>query len=427
MKKFHLLKLFTLAFAVFTISVGCVHDDDYALPPIECNDFTDTKTISDIKALYTGSTTEITEDYVLEGYVVSSDETGNIYKTLYIQDAPENPTSALTVSVDASDMYTKFPVGSKIFIKVKGLYLGAYGGVIQLGGMTVDENGAAEFGRISSTNFENKFFKGCENYEIKPVELSLSEVNDDLIGALVQLKDVEFVDGVLGTTFASYQTTVNKNIEDCTGRTILLRNSGYSTFYNVPLPEGKGPMTAILSKYNSDYQLYIRGVEDTAGMTGKRCHIFKDSFDNFSNWSIVNVVGPNQYWKISSQGASSNYAIMNGFSGSAIANEDWIVSKEIDLSDYSNVTLSFRTDVRYNGNALQVFLTDNYTGDVATTTWDTVDATIDTNTGAWGFVSSGDVNLDAYAGKKVRLAFKYTSDTSNAATWEVDDVVFTGN
>jgi len=194
MKKIHLLKLFTLAFAVFAISVGCVHDDDYALPPIECNDFTDTKTISDIKALYTGSTTEITEDYVLEGYVVSSDETGNIYKTLYIQDAPENPTSALTVSVDASDMYTKFPVGSKIFIKVKGLYLGAYGGVIQLGGMTVDENGAAEFGRISSTNFENKFFKGCENYEIKPVELSLSEVNDDLIGALVQLKDVEFVD-----------------------------------------------------------------------------------------------------------------------------------------------------------------------------------------------------------------------------------------
>lgn len=40
----------------------------------------------------------------------------------------------------------------------------------------------------------------------------------------------------------------------------------------------------------------------------------------------------------------------------------------------------------------------------------------------WDFVASGDVDLNKYAGKKVQLAFKYTSSSEIAATWEVKNV-----
>ena len=45
--------------------------------------------------------TTITTDAVIEGYVSSSDQSGNIYKTIYIQDDPTNPTQGFVLSVDA--------------------------------------------------------------------------------------------------------------------------------------------------------------------------------------------------------------------------------------------------------------------------------------------------------------------------------------
>ncbi|MGC4129047.1 MAG: DUF5689 domain-containing protein [Bergeyella sp.] len=432
MKTVKFLKTIVFAIALLAVNTACVHDDDYSNPPVECNDFQNTVTIADIKALYSGSTVQITEDLVLEGYVVSSDETGNIYKTIYIQDAPENPTQGLTVSVDATDTYTKFPVGSKIFIKVKNLYLGSYGGVIQLGDVSKDENGAETFGRIAEAKYNQIFFKGCGSpSEITPKVVTITELSslDDLVGALIQIDGVEFVDGVLGTTYATSGSTVNKNLEDCSGNTILLRNSGYSTFFNELLPEGKGPIVAIYSKYSSDKQLYIRDTNDTAGMTGKRCFVFNDSFANLSKWTAVNVAGA-QVWGVSNAGGTNYYAVMNGYANSTNnANEDWLVSNEMDLSGYTSVTLTFKSDVRYSGTALKLYITDNYTGDPNTTTWTdlTSAATWDTNSSAWGLASSGDVSLNAFVGKKIKLAFKYVSTTSASNTWEVDDVIVKGS
>ena len=44
----------------------------------------------------------------------------------------------------------------------------------------------------------------------------------------------------------------------------------------------------------------------------------------------------------------------------------------------------------------------------------------------WNFLASGDVILDAYIGKTVKIAFVYTSTTSGAATWEIKNFVVDG-
>ena len=43
----------------------------------------------------------------------------------------------------------------------------------------------------------------------------------------------------------------------------------------------------------------------------------------------------------------------------------------------------------------------------------------------WTFVSSGDIDLSAYAGKTIHLHFRYTSDENFAATWEIKNVKVT--
>jgi hypothetical protein len=45
--------------------------------------------------------------------------------------------------------------------------------------------------------------------------------------------------------------------------------------------------------------------------------------------------------------------------------------------------------------------------------------------GAWTFANSGDIDLSAYAGKKIQVAFKYVSTSSQADTWEIKNLVVT--
>lgn len=674
MKTINLIKTLLFACLFLAFNTGCVHDDEYGTPPIECTDFSNTVKIADIKALYSGSTVQITQDLVLEGYVSSSDETGNIYKTLYIQDAPENPTQGLTISINATDMYAKFPVGAKIFIKVKDLYLGAYGGVVQLGDLEIDANGVPAFGRISESNFLQRFFKSCAEPEtMVPLQVPIGGFNDNLIGALIEIPNAQFVAGVLCSTYALDQVTVNKNVQDCAGGTVLVRNSGYSTFWNMTLPAGNGPLRAILSKYNADYQLYLRDAEDASQLTGTRCgqpagtpppscdppadngsiqdiknklsgnlteittdlnvtatvtandntgnlykmvyiedetggirlrlnrtnlyldpkfkigekitvatkgmyvgnvngeihlgglyqgaignleddqiniHVFDnktnaplsptvinvanapaldahvgklvkfdnvqfaessteqpyatttdtnrtfedcsgntmvvrtssfatfknqttptgkgsltgilsvyngtyqiwlrtpaevvmegvrcdgsapattmffDGFSNLNNWTAVSVSGA-QVWNTANFGNPAPCAVMNGFSGGNQANEDWLVSKEFTLTGFNNYNVNFETDGRYNGDPLKVYVTDNYTGNVTTTTWTELPATLDTVLTSFGqWTGSGNINLNAYKGKNVRIAFKYVSTTAGATTWEVDNFKLKGS
>ena len=56
--------------------------------PYQFADMEPTMTLADFKALYTGSPTEITDaSIVLEGKIISSDRSGNVYRTLYIEDS----------------------------------------------------------------------------------------------------------------------------------------------------------------------------------------------------------------------------------------------------------------------------------------------------------------------------------------------------
>ncbi|SNR38556.1 Lamin Tail Domain [Lutibacter agarilyticus] len=260
---------------LFCLFSACVKDQDFSTPTIECSEpeIRVTNTIQQVKEMYRfGGATVIETDVVIEGYVVSNDEAGNIYKTLSIQDKPENPTAAIKISIDKTDLYTKYNLGRKIYVKLKGLAVGYSYGSFQIG----KANGK-ELVRIPLTEVNNYIARSCEVVEIVPKKVKISELNEDFLEMFIQLENVQFATNELGQSYGNLDnsSTVERVLEsfnnDCNLlNNIKLRNSGFADFKNELLPEGKGTINAILSNYYDDFQLYIRSVDDV-NLTEDRC------------------------------------------------------------------------------------------------------------------------------------------------------------
>ena len=279
-KYFSIIRIFILSLTVFLTS--CVQDDEYSTPDLQgkCQTLTPTKTIAEVKTAYASNTATITDDIIIEGYVSSSDESGNVYKTIYLQDAPENPTQGLVVSVDAVSTYTSYPQGSKVYIKLKGLAFGKYGSVLQVGYNNLDPvTNTTTFGRIPEKLVANHLVRSCASkVKMVPKVITLASLTntstvDPLIGALVQINNAEFPINLLCNIYAPNGTTVNRQIVDPTMTTPInsrvVRNSGYASFAADQLPSGNGTFVGILSKFNSDYQFFINRVSDL-NMKGAR-------------------------------------------------------------------------------------------------------------------------------------------------------------
>lgn len=267
MNKNTLIKYIAAFVLIISTFSGCVKDQDFSTPNVDCTEpnLTVTNTLAQVKDMYTfGSYTVIDTDIVIEGYVVSSDKSGNIYKSISIQDKPENPTSAIKISIDETNLYAKYNVGRKIYVKLKGLAVGYSFGSIQIG-----KAAGGDLGRISSYEINDYIIRSCEEAIVIPKKVAVSELDKSMLEMLVKIENVQFKTSNLGQAYANVDNTetvnrvlenfdVNCNLVD----EVIVRNSGYSKFKNELLPEGKGSVVAIFSNYYDDYQLYLRDTDD---------------------------------------------------------------------------------------------------------------------------------------------------------------------
>ncbi|WP_283636355.1 DUF5689 domain-containing protein [Aquaticitalea lipolytica] len=435
MKTNRILSLMSILF-LGLIVVSCVQDDDYNIPTLEIVEpnITANTTISIVKSMYAGTLVDFTEasnggELIIEGYVVSNDEAGNFYKVLVLQDAPENPTAAIQLDIDVTALYSKYKPGRKVYVKLNGLGMTNLNGVLHIG--SIEGNSV---GRISATNYEDYIIRSSEITTLVPKLITPSQYNDNMINMLVQLDNMQLSGSEVGQPYANADDTftVNRKLKNCDDNSeTILRNSGFASFKNELFPTGKGSIVAIFSKYNSDYQLFIRDTEDV-DFEGNRCDpLFEDSFSDgtLNKWDPYSVTGA-QVWYYNTFGNPADSATMSGFSSGNQTNEDWLISKPIDMTGVTSATLTFQTVKRYAGNDIQVFMSTNYTGGNPNTngTWTQLSAALDTNINSWSsWTNSGDVDVSAAAGGTLYIAFKYTSTTSASSTWEVDNVEVISN
>ncbi|GGE86277.1 hypothetical protein SAMN05443634_107282 [Chishuiella changwenlii] len=250
------------------ITQSCVQDDDYATPPIECADklvanITLPELLTKINSnqIQLDSNGAVAEDLVFDAYVISSDETGNFYKTISMQDKVKAPTAGIQIEIDGTNLYTEYAVGSRVQVNLKGLVVARDRGIMKIG--SVDPTYAV--GRIPSANMKKYLVRTCDPIQtIEPkVVANLTEaLKAENLNLLVTINNVQFQDPEGDKTYGVAATTVNRLLIDKSGKTVDLRNSGYAKWYNDALPTTSGAITVVVSIYNSTYQLYIRDTND---------------------------------------------------------------------------------------------------------------------------------------------------------------------
>ena len=150
--------------------------------------------------------------------------------------------------------------------------------------------------------------------------------------------------------------------------------------------------------------------------------VFAESFaEDLGDFTMENTLLPEGLTYVWS------YAAGYGAKASAYANktnfdsEAWLISPVIDLGKFTAPTLSFEQATN--------FFADVETAKKEATVWarevgeDWVQLSpAYPESMSWTFVSSGDIDLSAFAGTEMQIAFCYKSTAAKAGTWEVKNV-----
>ena len=110
----------------------------------------------------------------------------------------------------------------------------------------------------------------------------------------------------------------------------------------------------------------------------------------------------------------------------------WAVSPEVDLTGSSSATLTFEHATGFNKTAsaedlFTVCVSTDYDGIPANATWQTLTPDFpDLPTSNFTkFISSGELDLSAYAGQKITLAFRYQANEAQCYAWEIKNLELT--
>ena len=69
-------------------------------------------TIADLKKMYNGKPVKVNKRCVIKGQVTTSDQVGNLYKSLYIQDE----TAGIEVKIGKNGLYNEYKLGQWIYV-----------------------------------------------------------------------------------------------------------------------------------------------------------------------------------------------------------------------------------------------------------------------------------------------------------------------
>lgn len=154
--------------------------------------------------------------------------------------------------------------------------------------------------------------------------------------------------------------------------------------------------------------------------------LFEEDFEGtgLGQMTQYSVTGDSKVWGQASY-SGNHYAYLNAYQSGV--NEDWLMTPQLTPGSSEGVTLNFRTAKNYNGDPLQLKYSTNYTGsgDPNLATWTDITSSAAWSTGSYAWVPSGDVVIAGNA--PLYIAFVYTSTASQAAAWEVDDIVVTSS
>ena len=307
--KLNVLKPAAIALLTAFAITSCVKDNDYDIPdPNGKKPLPDYSgqvvSFANVLTKVTASVATYTADEAIEGYVISSDEGGNFYKKIYIQNADKN--QGLSVAIDKSGLYTEFPVGAKVQLRLKDLTTQLNNSAIEVGhGTYTAKSGRVSVGTMAEVIYKKHLFDTGERKtvaELAKVSNSIQEVSTDAhVDQLITLKGVHFPTDAVGKTLYDKSNALggatNYKLTDAKGKTIIFRTSSYAKFKDEKVPAGEVEVTGVLTKFNKDYQfmisnyadLVVKGGTSTSTQTGTQTSTTVETLEA-SNATVADYV-----------------------------------------------------------------------------------------------------------------------------------------
>ncbi len=194
--------------------------------------------------------------------------------------------------------------------------------------------------------------------------------------------------------------------------TIASNGDGTFTFKNV--------LTEKSIKMNFYKEKYQFGSFADAKHTYMNEPMDKES-TRFTMKDVLLPEGSNYVWKHDAE--RKYYKASSTIKMVCYPSESWFVSDEIDLSKANNPVISFNAAMNFLKEGkftdhLVLKVSTDYTDDVKTATW--TDLAFD-NTGlgtSWTFKLISNIDLSAFKGQKIHIAFQYKGTTTCAPTFE---------
>ena len=207
--------------------------------------------IADVRALYVDGNVTISEDWTIRGTVISNLElnNGSSLKNIIIQDE----TAGIMVRLTSDN--TDFLSGDVVEIKIQGLSLEQFNGLLQLNNVPVENVTETAQGTLPEAKV------------ISAAQL----LTGDYESQYVAVENVQAVEADLGKTWVTGGNNTSITIESATGETFVVYSARYSDILaEATVPEGSGTLKGIAQRFNSNIQIMLASTEDYAGLTGER-------------------------------------------------------------------------------------------------------------------------------------------------------------
>lgn len=458
--KTNILKSVIAVASIGVLLFSCVNDDDYGVPTSTCVETTlvANKTIQDIPA--TSNVAQYTQDDVIEGYVVSSDQGGNFFKTVSLQTL--DGSAGFSIPMDIENTYTSFQPGRKVLIRMRGLYTDLSSGGKRIGGIFVNSSGDAFVGRMTRAQVQNAVIAACTLVPEANLVRTLTIpqlLNDANINTLVELDGVQFTDAALGKTYYDSANDIggatNWELEDVNGNKVVFRTSSFAAFAGKLVSPKRGKVRGVLTKFCSGssctYQFLARTEGDIKLTEERLIPAFSENFESISNtgnnqfislpgWTNVSMNNGSERWEARIF-SNNKYAQFSPFGLTPPENnvDTRLITPAINVGSTAGGTkfLTFNSKIGFaNGEAVTAWISSNYVpapegstpaqqvAAVNAATWVQLNAIFAPQTTSFpaNFTSSGAVDLSSYTGN-VHISFRYVGGTNGiTSTYQIDDI-----
>lgn len=218
-----------------------------------------------------GGYKKITEDLWLRCVVTGNDLGGNIYKQITVQDE----TGGIVIGINGSDQGAFMPVGQKLLVQLKDLYIGGYGQQAQIGGLYNGSIGRMEVEtwkqHVRLIMDDTEEAEAFGTMKVDTIDFDASKTMAQQGGRVVRLSGVTITGD--GTQIIAPDDGTVTLVSNCVNRTItggnagsncILRTSPYADFKGIALPKEPVELYGIATWFKGNWQILARTQSDLA-------------------------------------------------------------------------------------------------------------------------------------------------------------------